>query len=334
MKSKNEFDLAVVGAGIAGIAAATQAGAYGLQVCVLEKSPGPGGRMATRNKEDGCWDHGAQYFTARSPAFRAQVQHWVNDGLVVPWREPVAVWDGEQLSTSRSRERYVGVPQMKAPLIKMAADLNIFYNTQVTRVVSGMGGWIIETQDSHWCAKKLILALPAPQSQALVDEGSAAHSLASAAIMEPCWSLMLEVERPLHLPFAAAFVNEGILSWIAHNNRKPARVAGEHYVLHATAEWSRVNLDASPEWIQTAMLEEFNRLLSFWLPGQALPQCQLRYLHRWRYARAMSQESAMASAWPEQGFALAGDWLVDGRIEGAYCSGISAAESLSGLTAS
>ena len=328
MKSNNEFDVVVVGAGMAGIAAAAQAGAYGLQVCVLEKSLSPGGRMATRNKPDGCWDHGAQYFTARSPAFRAQVQHWVDDGLVVAWREPVAVWDGEQLSVSRSRERYVGVPQMKAPLINMAAALNIFYNTQVTQVSSEKGSWIIATQQSQWRAKKLILALPAPQSQALVAEGSAAHSLASAAIMEPCWALMLEVERPLHLPFAGAFVNEGLLSWVAHNNSKPERVAGEHYVLHATAEWSRANLEASPEWIQTAMLEEFVRLLSFWLPGQLLPQVHLRYLHRWRYARAMSQESAIVSAWPEQGFALAGDWLMDGRIEGAYCSGISAANAL------
>ena len=328
MKAVNEFDLVVVGAGMAGIAAATQATANGQRVCVLEKSSGPGGRMATRNKQDGCWDHGAQYFTARSPAFRAQVQQWVQLGLVAPWREPIAVWDGEQLSVSRSRERYVGVPQMKAPLINMAAALNIFYNTQVTQVSSEMGGWIIKTQASQWRASKLILALPAPQSLALVDEGSAAHSLASAAIMEPCWALMLEVERPLHLPFAAAFVNEGLLSWVAHNNSKPERVAGEHYVLHATAEWSRANLEASPEWIQTAMLDEFNRLLAIWLPGQALPQYHLRYLHRWRYARAMSQESAIVSAWPEQGFALAGDWLMDGRIEGAYCSGISAANAL------
>ena len=81
MKAVNEFDLVVVGAGMAGIAAATQATANGQRVCVLEKSSGPGGRMATRNKQDGCWDHGAQYFTARSPAFRAQVQQWVQLGL-------------------------------------------------------------------------------------------------------------------------------------------------------------------------------------------------------------------------------------------------------------
>ncbi len=61
LKSINECDLVVVGAGMAGLAAAAQASAMGKRVCVLEKSGGPGGRMATRAKEDGCWDHGAQY---------------------------------------------------------------------------------------------------------------------------------------------------------------------------------------------------------------------------------------------------------------------------------
>ncbi len=328
MKSANEYDLVVVGAGMAGLAAATQASAVGQCVRVLEKSSGPGGRMATRNKQDGCWDHGAQYFTARSPQFHAQVQQWLDAGSVAPWREPIAVWDGEQLSVSRSRERYVGVPQMKSPLVDMASGLDVAYHTQVTQITRAAAGWIIETNEAQWQASKLILALPAPQSQALLGVGGAAHTLAASAIMEPCWALMLEVERSLYLPFAAAFVNDGLLGWVAHNNCKPERASGDHFVLHATPEWSRAHLEESSDWVQAAMLREFNRLLTHWLPGQALPLIQPRYLHRWRFARAAGQDAAIVAAWPEQGLALAGDWLADGRIEGAYCSGVAAANAL------
>lgn len=330
LKSINECDLVVVGAGMAGLAAAAQAIAMGKRVCVLEKSGGSGGRMATRTKEDGCWDHGAQYFTARSPEFRAQVQQWLDAGLVAPWREPIAVWDGEQLSVSRSRERYVGVPQMKSPLVNRAAGLDVFYHTQVTQVQRSELGWAIETNQSDWRAPNLILALPAPQSQALLAAGSAAHALAASAIMEPCWALLLDVERPLNLPFAAAFVNDGFLSWIAHNNRKPGRETGECYVLHATAEWSRAHLEASPEIVQAMMLEEFMRVLTHWLPGQQLPPVHVRYVHRWRFARATEHDARAAAVWPEQGLALAGDWLTDARIEGAYCSGVAAAVGLFG----
>ena len=330
LKSINECDLVVVGAGMAGLAAAAQASAMGKRVCVLEKSGGPGGRMATRAKEDGCWDHGAQYFTARSPEFRAQVQQWLEAGLVAPWREPIAVWDGEQLSVSRSRERYVGVPQMKSPLENRAAGLDVFYHTQVTQVQQSESGWAIETNQSQWRAPNLILALPAPQSQALLPAGSAAHTLAASAIMEPCWALLLDVERPLNLPFAAAFVNDGFLSWIAHNNRKPERDTGECYVLHATAEWSRAHLEAAPEFVQTMLLEEFMRVLAHWLPGQQLPPVHVRYVHRWRFARATEHDAPAAAVWAEQGLALAGDWLTDARIEGAYCSGVAAAVGLCG----
>jgi renalase len=330
LKSINECDLVVVGAGMAGLAAAAQATAMGKRVCVLEKSGGPGGRMATRAKEDGCWDHGAQYFTARSPEFRAQVQQWLEAGLVAPWREPIAVWDGEQLSVSRSRERYVGVPQMKSPLENRAAGLEVFYHTQVTQVQHSESGWTIETNQSQWRAPNLILALPAPQSQALLPAGSAAHTLAASAIMEPCWALLLDVERPLNLPFAAAFVNDGFLSWIAHNNRKPERDTGECYVLHATAEWSRAHLEAAPEFVQTMLLEEFMRVLAHWLPGQQLPPVYVRYVHRWRFARATEHDAPAGAVWPEQGLALAGDWLTDARIEGAYCSGVAAAVCLFG----
>lgn len=328
MKSMNECDLVVVGAGMAGLAAAVHAKATGQRVCVLEKSRGPGGRMATRAQPDGCWDHGAQYFTARSPQFRAQVQQWLDAGLVAPWREPIAVWDGDQLSVSRSRERYVGVPQMKSPLVKMAAELDVSYSTQVTQLQRVDGGWQIESADAVWRANKVILALPAPQSEALLPKGSEAHALAAAGVMEPCWTLMLEIAHPLGLPFAAAFVNDGLLAWIAHNNCKPERDAGESYVLHATAEWSRAHLEFSPEWVQAALLDEFKRLLAQWLPGQMLPPIHARYVHRWRFARAMEHDAVTTVAWPEQGLALAGDWLTDARIEGAYRSGVAAALAL------
>ncbi len=99
-------------------------------------------------------------------------------------------------------------------------------------------------------------------------------------------------------------------------------------MLHATAEWSRLYLDASPEWVQSAMLAEFNRLLAHWLPGNKIPGVYPRYFHRWRFAKAPSSTAYLKSVWPELGLALAGDWLGDGRIEAAYCSGLAAANAL------
>ncbi|MFM7290648.1 MAG: FAD-dependent oxidoreductase, partial [Planctomycetia bacterium] len=64
-----EPDVVVVGAGIAGLAAATELVAGGRRVVVLEKSRGVGGRMASRRVGEAVCDHGAQFFTVRGEAF-------------------------------------------------------------------------------------------------------------------------------------------------------------------------------------------------------------------------------------------------------------------------
>lgn len=330
LKTSNPSDVIVIGAGMAGIAAAAKMQAAGRRVCVLEKSHSVGGRMATRDKPEGCWDHGAQYFTASTPEFSTQVQAWAEMGVVSAWKAPIAAWDGNQLSASRSRARYLGTPRMKSPLLEMAEGLDIVCDALVTQIMRRANTWVVEAANRVWCAEQLIIALPAPQARALLPRETAAYALADSVAMDPCLALMVQAEQPLGLPFAAVFINEGLLSWMAHNNRKPGRGVGEHYVLHASAEWSRAHVDVAPALVEAAMLEELNRLLLQWLPGQPLPRIFARYYHRWRFARrAQSSPATNAPAlWPQLGLALAGDWLGDGRVEAAYCSGLAAAAGL------
>ena len=73
--------VAIIGAGIAGLSCATQLARHGCAVSVFDKSRGPAGRMSTRRGEGWQCDHGAQYFTARSPEFRAEVARWQAAGV-------------------------------------------------------------------------------------------------------------------------------------------------------------------------------------------------------------------------------------------------------------
>ena len=56
------FDVAVVGAGMAGLSAARALVDAGRSVVVFDKGRGIGGRMATRRLGAAVFDHGAQYF--------------------------------------------------------------------------------------------------------------------------------------------------------------------------------------------------------------------------------------------------------------------------------
>jgi renalase len=65
-------NIAVIGAGMAGLACARTLVQAGHRVTVFEKSDAVGGRMASCDSPFGTFDHGAQYFTVRDPRF-AQV---------------------------------------------------------------------------------------------------------------------------------------------------------------------------------------------------------------------------------------------------------------------
>ena len=60
---------AVIGAGIAGLAAARTLRQAGDQVTLFESADAVGGRMATQDTPFGSFDTGAQYFTVRDPRF-------------------------------------------------------------------------------------------------------------------------------------------------------------------------------------------------------------------------------------------------------------------------
>ena len=61
--------VAVIGAGIAGLACARELARADARVTVFERSRGLGGRLGTRRQGNLAFDHGAQYITSRSHSF-------------------------------------------------------------------------------------------------------------------------------------------------------------------------------------------------------------------------------------------------------------------------
>ncbi len=318
-----KWDVIVIGAGMAGLSAAQRLQAAGRRVLVLDKSRGIGGRMATRRTDVAQWDHGAQYFTARSAAFRRQVAHWLRARVVSAWTTPVYAWDGQTLRESSPQQRFVGMPAMNSPLRQMAAQLQVLPNIEVDALQAHAQGWQVRAADQCWLATQVVLAIPAPQAAKLIPTAHPARPLAAQAQMQPCWAVMVSCAQAIQLPFAGAFINSGPLGWIAHDSSKAGR-AGEHWVLHATPEWSQAQLEQSAEAVSQLLSAEFSRLLQCW----ELPTAEFTYVaaHRWRYARGSCEQPAPQQA--TSGLMLAGDWLEGGRVEGAYLSGLAAAEAL------
>lgn len=322
------IDTLVVGAGWSGLTAAARLAARGYEVVVVEKSRGPGGRSATRREGGYAFDHGAQYLTARSDAFRRQVSAWAHSGLLATWRPRLEVF-GRRPSDAGSApaQRWVGVPGMNAVPRRLARGIDCRWQWRVHDIERADGAWRITADDGRLLsARSLLLTAPPNQTAELIGAGHPLEPRVSAVAMQPCWALMLGFESAPAVDFDAAFVNEGALSWIARNDVRPGRNGGAAWLAHARATWSLEHLEEEPE----PVAEKLHRELAALVPGLG-EKAQLRVAHRWRFAMAEEPLSGPILARDDERLVIAGDWCAGQRIEGAWISGVAAARRLKTL---
>jgi predicted NAD/FAD-dependent oxidoreductase len=123
-----------------------------------------------------------------------------------------------------------------------------------------------------------------------------------------------------------------MLAWYARDSSKPGRDGCEAFVLHATADWSRVEFDQPPHAVHRALLDRFSRLV-----GRSLPRTLVADAHRWRHARVEAPLGADCLLDAEAGIGFCGDWCIAPRAEAAWTSGIALGAALAaarGVTAS
>nr|WP_115048161.1 FAD-dependent oxidoreductase [Xanthomonas arboricola] len=313
--------VAVIGAGLAGLACAQRLQAAGMAVTLFEQADLAGGRMRSCGGDGWQCDHGAQYFTARDPAFAAVVDAWIAHGIAAAWPARLASWDGTGLRASHSGlTRFVGVPDMAAPARALAADLTVRLGACVRSLQRNGDTWqlqLAEDTTTH-AFDTVLLAVPAPRAAALLAGlAPTLATLAAKARMQPAWAVVLRFDLAVDPGYDALFVNAGPVRWVARNSSKPGRAGVETWLLHATAEWSRAHLDATPEAVIASLLPALAAL------GLPLPHSCTAY--RWT---AASTEPALqvGCAWEARlGIGICGDWLAGGKVEGAWQSGVALA---------
>lgn len=320
-------DVAVIGAGIAGLAAAGELAARGLRPVVFDKGRGPGGRVSTRRAGTFSFDHGAQYFTAREREFRARVDAWLAAGAVARWDARIVAFEnGTRRASSDPIARYVGTPEMNALPKHLARGLDVRCSLRVARAEFRERRWLLRDENEAPLGEfdALIATLPHAQFVDLLGSASPLSARAATSVVEPCWAVLAGFAARLDTDFDAAFCNAPALSWIARNSSKPGRSTAESWVLHATPAWTRAHLEEPKELVAAALLREFEHLTGLRLPAPAHLDA-----HRWRYALP-APVATPEPAWldPEHQLALAGDACVGGRVEGAFTSGLAAARAL------
>ncbi len=309
----NHSDILIIGAGMAGLTCATRLAKAGLNVRVLDKGRGPGGRMAARRAEIAgetvSFDHGAQYFTARDEGFRETVAAWEELGVVARW--PAA-----------GDEAWVGVPGVNGPIRAMAEPLGVGWGVRALSLCRGEGGWHVDTGEKTFTADTVLVAIPAEQASELLQESAPDFAAIPAGVSsEPCWAVMAGFAQSLEIDNDTFRDAQAPVSWAARNSSKPLRTGTETWVLHASPQRSREILDLPKEEVGPLLLDDFFRQTG------AHPVAPIHLTaHRWLYAQPGALEGEAARFDAEARIGIAGDYLHSPRVEGAWISGNALAE--------
>lgn len=319
--------IAIIGAGIAGLSLA-QALQPHAQVTVFEKARGVGGRMSARYADPYAFDHGAQYFTARSEAFRAFIEPLLQQGVVARW-QPAAVTlaPGEAAKPIDWAEpHYVACPNMNGLCKALAQEIEVKTATEVAPLTArDAQGWTLSdsTGNTLGVFDWLVSTAPHPQTARLFSAVLPPENPLPERSLLPCYALMLGLTDAWSQPWQAATVARSPIAWMALNSSKPGRKdESPSLVVHAAHDWSVQQLEADPMHVEAALMDALASL------GVTTGPLAYRALHRWRYALAEPAVAGGPYVDATVQLAAAGDWTGAARVEDAWCQAMALKEQL------
>ena len=300
-------DVAVIGAGMAGLRAAALLAAAGRRVVVLDKGRRHGGRMATRRVDDATFDTGAIAFRARSADLRAALTDWVALGHAQSCTRGDLTTSTMTAVTDDKPERWRGTPMMRSLPTALASQLEqgwfprcqVRLATQVTGIGRDDGGWRIAVTDAASTpplrATALVLTAPAPQAISLLaDAEGRSNGLVSSATR----ALLADVRYVPSLTVLVRPVDRslGALGSRAAAQVGPGTAAPDLLRIHdngwaGASEVTALTLQADPAFSSQHLDEDLDAAAAS-LAAQATTvmgtELEVVHVHRWRYAQILT----------------------------------------------
>ena len=313
-------DVLVIGAGMAGLMAATTLQRAGRRVTILDKGRGMGGRMATRRFDGATFDHGAPCLSMADPS-------WAEDLAGSRARGALVSWPGAGDAFASRRHDWRGHPGMSGLAKDLATGLVVRLDTLVTRFSRDGAAWRVSTESGAVLgARSMILTAPVPQSLALME---ASGFEADPAILDRlrrvdygrCLAVMAVLDGPSRVPAPGTVApGHGPVERVTDNQLKgisavPAvTIHGSH--AFSVEHWDRDRVESGQLLVEAAAPWLGARVTSF-------------QVHGWRFSQPLTTHpSRCAVAARSPMLVLAGDGFGEGGVQGAALSGMAAAEAV------
>ncbi len=308
------YDVAVIGAGLAGSMSAHLLTEAGQSVCVIEKSRGCGGRCGNQRINDQVRvDMGSPYIHTKHPDTIKVLDQLISANIALRWPQ-------QDKNTSQT---YIGSPSLSAICRHLVQASRLLTNTRAHHLELDPIKQVWRIRDSHFQlitqCKKVILCIPAPQAAALLAATQGTEDLwvsANQASKRSTsqWALWLETAHSdLN---SIIYPNHPVIECMIKDNQKHAHkgTSCDRWVIHSRSDWASLNLEKSKEHIADELIKGFFEATELELIRHGSP-------HRWLFSRFLPNPSSTAFKWNEElNIGLAGDWLSSGDTEGALLS--------------
>ncbi len=336
------FDIAVIGAGMAGLSCAQQLRQAGYSVAVVEKSRGAGGRVATRRVQGTRADHGARYLEPQGETVQGLIDVLVDRHILKLWTD--TVWEFQQGELSSTPNSCYAAPAgMNAVGKYLAQDLEIWFGRRVQAIsITDNQMWhlSLEVTDDNLelpqelIAKAVVVAIPAPQALMFLNSEIGLQSdfldKLRSINYDPCITVMAGYPAAKQQDLsnlnphwqAVTFRDDADLAWIGLDSSKRLDSQQPVFVVHSSAKFAEKYLESTD--LPTVGQQLLDRTSEHLIPW--LKQPEWLQVHRWRYA--FCRNPLPVSCLPAAGtlpLVCAGDLCGEGQIDGALRSGLAAA---------
>jgi renalase len=324
-------NIAIIGAGLSALTVATILKSSA-NISVFEKSRSVSGRMSTRRADLYHFDHGAQFFRAKSHAFKAFIHPMIEQGIIGPWDARFIELDKTKIVAKRNwgvaSPHYVGIPSMSAIAKHLSRDLTVYRNTRIVSFKKDRNKWcpIEDSGNELGSFDWVVSTVPAEQALELLPDSLNFYTKIKSAKMKACFALMLGFENHINLDFDAANIISEDISWISINSSKPKRNKKFCLIAHSTNKWADEHIDKDRAQVLNYLCEQSSRII-----GRDLQKADYKAIHGWRYANVEKQEGQSYYMDEKKNFGACGDWCIEGRVEAAFISGFNLANQLLSL---
>jgi renalase len=336
--------VAIIGAGISGLAAAHILQDAGYKVTLFEQGHNPGGRATTRKREGFIYDPGAQYIKQGAPESVLFITERFRTPDLIDIAKPVWIFDGaghiqEGDPVMNAEPKWCYRNGLCKLAKKMAEGLDIRLETHIAHVQQTHLGWNLYAAPNQLIRsfERLLVTIPAPEASTLIQashikQDIRAHirSYLDVARYNPLISVALGYQaRPASRPYYA-LVNtdkQHPISWLAWEHEKsPERAPNDAGLLiaqmapqYSMDQWDVPDADLIPE-----VAERVKTLIDEDLPYPIFTDVQ-----RWPYALPSINKAnadALNAITLASGLAFCGDAFVGGRVHLAMEHGIKVAQ--------